>query len=284
MKLKEYRQTFNDALLDSYPQNEIDSFFFILLETYMDLKRIDLSLDPEMEIDRISVSLMNNAVERLQQQEPVQYIVGKTEFYGLHLEINDSVLIPRPETEELVDWIVQDLKSAPKEKNIEVLEIGTGSGCIPIALAKNCINTNIQAIEISKNAMLVAMENAELNEVNIKFIQSNILRANALPALFDIIVSNPPYVRHMEKKEIKRNVLDYEPHQALFVEDKDPLIFYDKISSLANSHLTQSGALYLEINQYLGKDTVALLERNGFSQIELRKDLFGNDRMIKAQR
>lgn len=283
MKLREYKDTFGDALRDRYPQTEIDSFFYILIDAFLKLKRIDLSVQPELEIEGFQLTAMNNALERLLRDEPVQYIVGNTEFYGLPFEINESVLVPRPETEELVDWVLKDLSALSKQRTMEVLDIGTGSGCIPIAIAKNHMNVKAHAIEISKHALLVAMENARKNEVSINFIQSNILNVTRLPSTYDIIISNPPYVRNLEKKEIKKNVLDYEPHTALFVDDDNPLLFYDKIATLAKEYLTEDGALYFEINQYLGKETVALLEQKGFSRVELRKDLFGNDRMIKAQ-
>jgi release factor glutamine methyltransferase len=283
MKLKEYRDSFNQSLSDLYPQTEIDSFFYILIETFLTLKRIDLSLQPAFEMEKSHITAMNNALERLLQEEPVQYIVGKTEFYGITLEINESVLVPRPETEELVDWVLQDLAALSSERTKEILEIGTGSGCIPIAIAKNYTNLNTHAIEISKDALLVAKENANKNKVSINFIQTNILNVTRLPSHYDIMISNPPYVRDSEKKEIKKNVLDYEPHSALFVSDYNPLLFYNKIASLAKDYLNKEGALYFEINQYLGKETVALLEQKGFSRVELRKDLFGNDRMIKAQ-
>ena len=197
-------------------------------------------------------------------------------------------MIPRPETEELVQLIIQKTKEK-REKNkgnplsnleLKILDIGTGSGCIAIALAKNIPNVKVWALDVSEKALEVANKNATLNKADIQFLQLDILKTNKLQSNFDIIVSNPPYVRELEKQEIKNNVLQNEPDLALFVKDKDPLLFYDRIASVAKENLTQCGELYFEINQYLGIENVELLKNKGFHHIELRKDLFGNDRMI----
>ncbi len=283
MKLKTYRKQFRTSLSNTYPDTEIDSFFFLLMEEYVGLQRIDISLQPNLEINSSQLDALNNALYRLQKEEPIQYILGKTEFYSLPFLVNKHTLIPRPETEELVAWVLDDLKSQPSKDSLTLLDIGTGSGCIPISLAKNKPQAKVSAIDISTEALDQAKKNAEINEVVIDFIQADILAAEELPNRYNAIISNPPYVRMLEKVEIKNNVLDNEPHLALFVPDDDALVFYDKIGGLAKDHLQKNGALYLEINQYLGKETVALLQRKGFKQVELRKDLFGNDRMIKAQ-
>lgn len=283
MILKTYRQHFKTSLSSLYPDTEIDSFFFLLIEEYLGLQRIDVSLQPNLEIDSSQLDMLNSALQRLQKEEPVQYILGKTEFYGLPFMVNKHTLIPRPETEELVEWILDDLSSNSIQESVDILDIGTGSGCIPISIGKNNASANISAIDISSEALEVAKRNSALNEVSINFIQTDILRTNQLPKKYNIIVSNPPYVRDLEKMEIKKNVLENEPHVALFVKDNNPLLFYDRIADLANNYLSKTGVLYFEINQYLGKETVALLQTKGFKQVELRKDLFGNDRMIKAQ-
>jgi release factor glutamine methyltransferase len=198
--------------------------------------------------------------------------------------VNENTLIPRPETEELVEWIVDGLKV--KGKGQRVLDIGTGSGCIPIALKKEIPSAFVSAIDISEKALEMARKNALDNQVEVNFIHQDILTSQHLnistsqPLLFDVIVSNPPYVRNLEKKEIKRNVLDFEPHLALFVADSDALLFYRKIAQLALKSLSSNGKLFFEINQYFGKETVELLEQLGFKNIELRKDFVGNDRMI----
>ena len=200
----------------------------------------------------------------------------------MEFEVNANVLIPRSETEELVDWILKSQKSKVESQKIRILDIGTGSGCIAIALAKNLPNATVFAIDVSKNALATAKINAENNSVNVTFINQNILETEDLQQQFDIIVSNPPYVRHLEKEEIKKNVLDNEPHLALFVADNDALVFYKKIAELAQKNLSENGQVYFEINQYLGKETIDLLQKMNFATTELRKDIYGNDRMTKA--
>ena len=318
MLLKEFRNHFNQELCTVFPQTEIDSFFFLLIEKELDLQRIDLVLNKKLSISEATFKHLNNSLSRLKLQEPIQYILSETEFFGLPFKVTKDTLIPRPETEELVAWIVEDatklqgyniaaphINSKTNKKSLTILDIGTGSGCIPISLAKNLLHTNITSIDVSKNALVIAKENALLNSVNINFIEQDILSVENLNIIanemkqsltqekirssqtprndlkFDIIVSNPPYVRELEKTEIKPNVLKNEPHLALFVEDNNPLIFYSKIADLAKKHLKENGVLYFEINQYLGKETVEMLTKKGFTT-ELRKDLFGNDRMTKS--
>jgi len=281
MILKNYKNHFHQTLVELYPQTEIDTFFFLLIEEYLDFKRIDVILNSDFEIPKEKFKLLETALKRLQKEEPLQYIIGKTEFYGFPFFVNKNVLIPRPETEELVEWIINKAKES-KTQNISILDIGTGSGCIPISIIKQVKNSSVTAIDVSKEALNIANKNAQLNEVNINFIALDILNTSQLDQKYDIIISNPPYVRELEKKEINNNVLQNEPHLALFVEDDDPLIFYDKIAELAKNHFTKNGMLFFEINQYLGKETVELLETKGFKNIELKKDLFGNDRMILA--
>jgi release factor glutamine methyltransferase len=222
----------------------------------------------------------NAILEKLKIQIPIQYIIGTTHFYGLEFIVDENVLIPRPETEELVDWIVKLNSKLSKKKNLKILDIGTGSGCIAVSLAKNIPNSEVFAIDVSEKALAIAKKNAILNKVPVTFLHKNILETKDLNQKFDIIVSNPPYVRNLEKAEIKPNVLDNEPHLALFVPDNDPLIFYKKIAELAAANLNPNGQLFFEINQYLGKETQELLEYIGLKNIELRKDIYGNDRMI----
>jgi release factor glutamine methyltransferase len=283
MLLKEFRNHFNKELSAFFPQTEIDSFFFLLIEKELDLQRIDLVLNTQLPLSEEKFKHLYNSLSRLKAQEPIQYILGETEFYGLPFKVTKDTLIPRPETEELVAWVISEVtKLQPcNVADFSILEIGTGSGCIPISLAKNLPKAAISSIDISKNALAIAKENALLNAVNIHFIAQDILSIDKLPQQYDIIVSNPPYVRELEKKEIKPNVLENEPHLALFVADNNPLIFYSKIADLAKKHLSEKGVLYFEINQYLGKETVEMLSEKGFIT-ELKKDLFGNDRMTKS--
>ena len=298
MLLKQYKSHFFDALKNSQDEQEIESFFFILTEYLHNLKRVDVALNPNFELSEADIVKWNAILALLQQEKPIQHITGEAWFYGLQFEVNENTLIPRPETEELVEWIIESWKlevgswKSENQKRINVLDIGTGTGCIPITLKTNLPQANVSAIDVSEMALEVAKRNAELKKVEGNFIQANILEVedvskiqtsiSQLPTNFDIIVSNPPYVRNLEKQEIKKNVLDYEPHLALFVEDTDALLFYRKIAQLSIKNLSPNGLLFFEINQYLGKETVELLENLGFKNIELKKDMFGNDRMIRC--
>ena len=298
MLLKQYKSHFFDALKNSQDEQEIESFFFILTEYLHNLKRVDVASNPNFELSEADIVKWNAILALLQQEKPIQHITGEAWFYGLQFEVNENTLIPRPETEELVEWIIESWKlevgswKSENQKRINVLDIGTGTGCIPITLKTNLPQANVFAIDVSEMALEVARRNAELNKVEVNFIQANILEVedvsklqtsnSQLPTNFDIIVSNPPYVRNLEKQEIKKNVLDYEPHLALFVEDTDALLFYRKIAQLAIKNLSPNGLLFFEINQYLGKETVDLLENLGFKNIELKKDIYGNDRMVKC--
>jgi len=295
MTVSEFKQKLHNELRHLYPANELNSFFKILIENKLHFSSIDVALNPTAKIEAEHLDFFLNAFAELKQEKPIQYIVGETEFYGLPFKVTKNTLIPRPETEELVDWILTETQ----DSKLSILDIGTGSGCIAISLAKNLSNAAVAAFDISKEALKIAQQNAKLNNVYINFIQQDILEPNVMlgkPMLntiktskhlsyahqFDIIVSNPPYVRNLEKKEINANVLNYEPHLALFVQDDDPLIFYTHIADFAKKTLSKNGRLYLEINQYLSSETVDLLDKKGFTTIEHKKDLFGNHRMIKA--
>jgi release factor glutamine methyltransferase len=284
MKIKEYRTQFIEELTSMYDAGEAESFFYLILEEKQKLKRIDLALQPDLVFSASAIEVWNSILEQLKLEIPIQYLLGKTSFYGLDFEVNENVLIPRPETEELVDWIISNNQTISKSSDLKILDIGTGSGCIAISLAKNILNAQVFAIDVSEKALATAKKNAILNEVNVTFIEQNILETLDLKQEFDIIVSNPPYVRNLEKEEIKKNVLEYEPHLALFVEDHDALIFYRKIAELAQKNLSNSGQLYFEINQYLGEEMIDLLEKMDFKNIELRKDIYGNNRMMLGLR
>ena len=301
MLLIELKKLFQHELSLTYPKTEIDAFFFLLMEEKLGLQRIDIALKPNFLIPKKELSFLNEALQRLKKEEPIQYILGKTEFYGLPFLVNKNTLIPRPETEELVAWILEEVEKLQinvistknKEKTLSIVDIGTGTGCIPVTLAKNTHDTTISAIDISKKALENAKQNAVLNDVKINFFEMDILKVDNLDSMmlkqvqneqvqYNIIVSNPPYVRTLEKSKIKNNVLQNEPYLALFVNNKNPLVFYEKIADLAKTHLKENGLLFFEINQYLGQETVMLLKEKGFKNIELRKDIFGNDRVIKA--
>ncbi|MCF7568174.1 peptide chain release factor N(5)-glutamine methyltransferase [Sabulilitoribacter arenilitoris] len=289
MKLKDIQYKFHEALHAIYAKEEIDSFFFMLIESFYNVSRLKLAMEPDFKIN--DDTLILNALTALVKEKPIQYILGETEFYGLPFKVNNHVLIPRPETEELVDWIINSVTSSAVEKSLNILDIGTGSGCIAISLAKNLPNAKAYALDVSKDALMVAEENAELNNVEIDFIETDILRVkNQIPKTktfknleFDIIVSNPPYVREQEKTKMKANVLNNEPHLALFVKDKNPLLFYESISEYAADKLKDKGLLFFEINEYLGNDMIQLLKRKHFKNIELKKDIYKKDRMIKGE-
>lgn len=273
MNYREFRKYFTDALSVRYDADEAEAIFYRLLDYRHGLTRMDLAVRPIALSADVEMQ-WNRDLDELKSGNPVQYIIGKTSFYGLDFEVSPAVLIPRPETEELVDWIVRS--DAPKQT---ILDLCTGSGCIAVSLAKN-LNGEVVAVDVSQDALKVAARNAEINQVKVTFLRQDVLIGLQIDRKFDVIVSNPPYVRNLEKAEIRPNVLDFEPHLALFVEDDDALLFYRVIGKWAKDHLTENGRLYFEINQYLRKETVELLQEIGFETVELRKDFSGNDRMI----
>jgi release factor glutamine methyltransferase len=279
MEIKKYKVLFQNELSSFFDAMEIDQFFYLTLEKKHQLKRVDLALNPNFEISVEEEQYWDSVLIQLKTQKPIQYILGETSFFGLTFLVNEHTLIPRPETEELVQWI---LETNPANSQISLLDIGTGTGCIPITLKKNLPKASVFALDVSVKALEVATKNASKNQVDITFLQNNILSTTRLEQQFDVIVSNPPYVRELEKKEINTNVLQFEPHLALFVADNDALLFYRKIAQLAQEYLQPNGQLFFEINQYLGAEMVALVASYGFTAIELRQDIYGNDRMLRA--
>ena len=289
MKLKDIQLIFHRELDAVYGKDEVDSFFNMLIKHYLNLNRIALVLEPDLTVTKSAEQPLFEALSRLKNNEPIQYIIGETEFFGLSFKVNKHTLIPRPETEELVEQILKTVILDESKKSIKILDIGTGTGCIAISLAKRIKNSQVFAVDVSGEALKIAKHNAELNAVNITFIQDDILNPShpeliKSPQKFDIIVSNPPYVRELEKEEIKDNVLKFEPHLALFVPNDDSLIFYKAITAFAVNNLRNEGQLFFEINQYLGEQMKQLLEHFEFKNIELLKDIFGNDRIIKASK
>ncbi|MFK7032247.1 peptide chain release factor N(5)-glutamine methyltransferase [Flavobacterium oreochromis] len=284
MLLREYKIQFAEELLKIYEEQEIESFFNLLLEAFHSMKRIDFALNPNLELDALQLLQWETVLDQLKQEKPIQYILGETDFYGMPFYVNEHTLIPRPETEELVDWIIKIISETKKDQKIKVLDIGTGTGCIAVSLAKNLQMAEVYAMDVSLKALEVAKKNAKRNEITIEFIHQDVLNLEDLGLIFDIIVSNPPYIRNLEKVEIKKNVLDYEPHLALFVQDADPLIFYRKIAQLAQGSLRQGGCLFFEINQYLSKEMIELMKELHFQNINLRVDIYGNDRMLLGQK
>ncbi len=282
MKLKLIQQEYQEQLEGMYTKVEINHFFFRLTTSFFNIKRIDLAVQPELTV--ANATPLYEGLEALKVQKPIQYITGDSEFYGLTFKVSPDTLIPRPETEELVSWVLDDV---PKDSTLKILDIGTGSGCIPITLAKHLPEASVFTLDVSAKALKVAKGNAELNDVNLKFIERDVLQLSAERftaefGTFDVIVSNPPYVRQLEKPLMQPNVLEHEPHLALFVKDETPLCFYDAISALAKQALQPEGQLFFEINEYLGPETVALLKNKAFKAVTLKKDNFGKDRMVKA--
>jgi release factor glutamine methyltransferase len=293
MLIKEVKKQFLDALSVWNDPMETESMFHIVLEKLHKLKRIDLALDPDLKISDLDIKRWSEIIFELKTQKPIQYILGETEFFGLKFKVNQHTLIPRQETEELVDLILVQIKNEHL-KNLKIVDLGTGSGCIAIALAKNSLDSAVFAVDVSDKALEIAKINARQNGVDVQFIKADILKTEDLnefatsnteeEIIFDIIVSNPPYVRNLEKHEIKPNVLEFEPHLALFVDDTDALLFYRKIGELAFKNLKENGKLFFEINQYLGKETKEYLRNIGFANVQIIKDIYGNDRMIHAFR
>ena len=276
MKIKDLQGIVFSQLQLVFNSVEAKIFTDMLLLHYTGYCRIALNLNPNTEIEDAIIKQIHSAVAELQKQKPIQYVLGETEFCGLKFKVNPSVLIPRQETEELVMWI---LAENPKADNI--LDLCTGSGCIAIALSKNLKKTSLTGIDISRDALEVAKENAVSNQVDIDFICIDVLQENfSLNKKFDVIVSNPPYVREMEKQQMHVRVLNYEPHLALFVDDGNPLQFYKAIARIGTTHLTDNGKLYLEINEAYGKETADLLLQYNYADIVLKKDIHGKDRMV----
>ena len=293
MNLLQLKSLFIDELTDTYPKEEILSFYYLLIEGLLHLQKKEVFLEPTIKLSTQHLSEFKNSIALLKQEKPIQYLLGSTEFCGFTFKVNENVLIPRPETEELVHWICSDrISDISNQKDsgssqTSILDIGTGSGCIAISLAKKCPNSEVSALDVSKNALITAKENAIANDVAIHFIEQDILNFpikfnTTVFKKYDIIVSNPPYVREMEKQEMQNNVLQNEPHLALFVDNDNPLLFYNKIAEFAKENLTENGLIYFEINQYLASETATLLEQKGFNRIEIREDIYGNKRMLKA--
>ena len=287
MLLKEVKSVFCQELEGIYPKEEIITFFSLLLEEILQLERFVLALHPQYQITKEEERPMFAALARLKNEEPIQHILGKAHFTDLELQVNPDVLIPRPETEELVQWVLANIPQNNSKPRI--LDIGTGSGCIAIALAKAVPHAEVVAVDISKKALQVAKGNAERNGVVVEFLQADILSSGfewiyggKVEHPFDYIVSNPPYVREKERGAMRKNVKAYEPQQALYVSDENPLRFYKAIVGFSEDYLSSRGQLFFEINQYLAQETRQLLVDNDFKEVELRKDNFGNIRFLKG--
>ena len=266
-----------DNLSCSYTAGEISALTRIIATELLGVSQMAFYLKDDIPLTSEQQTLFDNAIERLKKQEPIQYILGYSDFCGLRFKVTQATLIPRPETSELVEWITSEATG-----NEGILDIGTGSGCIAVSLAHKMPQSKVTAWDISPDALAVATENSKANGCAVEFEEVDILTYKPTGKLFDIIVSNPPYIKENEKSAMHSNVLDWEPHTALFVPDSDPLLFYRTISEKGMQILKPGGRLYFEINRAHGKETIEMLESLGYTGIELRKDFAENDRMIRA--
>ncbi len=266
-------------LKDLYSPDEISSLTRLILEKEFAIPFADILACKFNHLSDAEMQKLTEIVGKLKNSEPIQYILGESDFFGLAFYVNGSVLIPRPETEELVQWVLESAENKP----MKILDIGTGSGCIAVTLAKKLPSAEVHAWDISEDALEVARRNAERNGVKVIFSKRDMLLEPVSDEKFDIIVSNPPYVTEVEKTEMQENVLNFEPHLALFVPDDNALVFYEKIADFALTNLNKDGKLFFEINRAKGADIAHLLEEKGFTNIELRKDISGNERMVMAE-
>ncbi|RYG16841.1 MAG: peptide chain release factor N(5)-glutamine methyltransferase [Chitinophagaceae bacterium] len=293
MKLKDIATKFINELAKHYDEDESKAIFFLTVDHHLEIKKSSYILKKDDSLTAEEAEKLLSVLHLLKKGKPIQYILGKAMFYGLTFIVNEAVLIPRPETEELVAWVTEKVNSfqfsvgssQPTPHNLQpttLLDIGTGSGCIAISLKKNLPQLDVAALDISSEALAIAKQNAILNKVEISFIEQNILQhsASMLDTRYSILVSNPPYITQNERKQMHENVLENEPHLALFVSNERPLIFYEAIADFALKNLTQNGLLFFEINEHLGRETVAMLADKGFVHIELRADMQGKNRMI----
>ena len=282
--VRDIRKYYCEQLCSVYDNDEATTMILILLEHYFKITRVKMALEPDMRLSESEMLTFHFALKDLLKNKPIQYIIGETEFCDLKFKVNGNVLIPRPETSELVYKIVERQKTKDK-RQLSILDIGTGSGCIAISLAKNIPGSKVHALDISEKALEVAKENAINNNVDVTFINDDILSLkNKIETKFDIIVSNPPYVRELEKADMRDNVLNWEPHNALFVSDNDPLIFYRNILEFAKTHLNENGEIWFEINEYLGKEMTDLCKEYGFSDIQIFEDFRGKERVVKVNK
>lgn len=279
MTVKSFHNKFIAELLGIYSGEEAGAMASILMQDVLGLSRADVVMKGDENIDAGKLRFLNDVLTRLKNEEPLQYILGRTEFYGLDILLNPDVLIPRSETEELIAWVLNTVNTeTPK-----ILDFGTGSGCIPLALKKNLPKSKITGVDKSQKALKLAKKNARSLNLDVEFLAFDILRdAPSKMGTVDVVVSNPPYVRFSEREKMTSNVLKYEPHMALFVKDEDPLIFYRKIADIGKQILKESGLLFFEINEEFGNEILSLLRDKGYENTELRKDLNGKDRMVKA--
>jgi len=282
MDIKQATKYIKESLKGIYPATEIEAFTKIIFSDVFNINAIEFYTHKDKKLSEHQIETLKNIIGRLLKHEPLQYIIGFTEFYDLKFEVNSNVLIPRQETEELVDLII---KKSDNNETFKILDIGTGSGCIALSLKNSLPKSTVTACDFSDEALEMAKLNAKINNLDLEFLEIDILNEDVTNSLgkFDLIVSNPPYVRELEKEMMSENVLDYEPEMALFVDDNDPLIYYNAITNFALNHLKKGGRLYFEINEFLGKEMKNLLLQSGFKDVIVYKDLNNKDRMTSAR-
>lgn len=278
--MQKVKNFIKNELKGLFSPDEINSLTRLILEKEFSIPLADVLTCKFNHLSDAEMQRLSEIVGKLKNSEPIQYILGETDFFGLTFYLDDSVLIPRPETEELVQWIVDSVKNEP----LKILDIGTGSGCIAVTLAKKLPFAEVHAWDISRDALGVARKNADKNGVHLFLAEKDILQESVSDENFDIVVSNPPYVTEFEKGEMQENVLNFEPHLAMFVSDQNALVFYEKIADFALKNLNKGGKLFFEINREKGNQIEMLLQQRGFGNIERQKDISGNERMIKAER
>lgn len=272
-------QMFRSELFPLYPMREIEQFIAIAFGDIMNLSKTDVHLKHTAQVPEMQYTRFEAILQGLRKQRPIQYLLGHTVFYGLPIRVNPTVLIPRPETEELVHWA----SKMPLKTGAKIIDLGTGSGCIALALKDKFPHAVVYGVDKSVDALNTASENAALNGMEVSFFQFDIISQQSLGFMhFDLMVSNPPYVTYSEQAAIDANVLDNEPHLALFVPDEDPLLFYRKLVDLADGHLNRGGFLFFETNRAYGSDVAQLLRDRNYAEVELRKDFNGNPRMVRA--
>lgn len=272
---------FRAALKNQFDSSEIEQHLQITFHHYFGLNKAALILDGDNDFSELKRQKVIDVIEQLKSNKPLAQIIGEWEFYELTFKVNEHTLIPRPETEELVHLIIEENKAV---KQLSILDIGTGSGCIAVALKKQMSNANVTAFDVSEEALKIAVENAKFNSVPITFEKVDILNPEGITQKFDVIVSNPPYITNKEKALMHLNVLDYEPHLALFVENEEPLLFYNHIANFASNHLSKEGKLYFEINEHYGQEVKEMLLLKSFKNINIVPDMNGKDRIVHCNK
>ena len=280
MTIRQITTELHRQLTGQYPETEIENFARILFRYYLNMTPVQVHLSHDSELPAETGKQIREAIDELKKYRPIQYILSETEFYGLHFELTPDVLIPRPETEELVDWVVHEYD---RNAELTMIDIGTGSGCIAVALAANFPNAHVWAVDVSEAALAVAQRNALKNRVKVNFLIEDVLKDGLMgfePASIDVIVSNPPYITPSEKEQLLPNVLEYEPHGALFTPNNNPLVFYEQMVAFGLKCLKNKGKIFFEINEAFPEELRDILQQNHYSNINLRKDMNGKWRMV----